>query len=315
MLALHRGDIEGAARAMEQVIEADRESDEAAFARDTLRTIYGSDMYPEPALGCPPSAEEAWNEAERLFSALELRASLPYYEQAASECPRSSAILRSHADAYYALGEYERSRAMFRKAVELDPWDRAAWRYLSDAERNAGDMQAAWHAAIMAVLSDPLYEMGWVTLRSTSGMPFRRIRVDKPWVEQGEKGPILHITPPDPRRPPSEGDESPMLWMVYATASTHWDGADGKHLEAERERVRVTLNALERQRAEDPDVHSPFWDLVAEVRGDGYLDEAIFLLLPDNDLATEYAAYRDAHRERLVTFVKTKLAPPFRGIE
>ncbi len=315
MLALQRGDYEHAASAMERVIEADRESDEAAFARDTLRTIYGADLFPEPPLDCPKSAEDAWDEAERLFSALELRASLAYYEAAAAECPRSSAILRSRADAYYALGEYEQSSRMFREALGLDPWDRAAWRYLSDTERNIGDMQAAWEAATMAVLSDPLYEMGWVTLRSTSGLPFRRIRVDKPWVEKGENGPILHIASPDPRRPPADGDESPTLWMVYATASAHWDGADGKRLDAERERVRVTLNALERRRAEDAGAHSPFWDLVAEARSDGYLDEAIFLLLPDNDLAREYAAYRDDHRERLVTFVRTKLAPPFRGVD
>lgn len=315
LLALQRGDYEAAAEAMEHVIEADRESDEAAFARDTLRTLYGSDLYPEQAVYCSEAAKQAWDEAERLFGEQEFRASLPYYEQASAQCPQSSAILRSKADAYYALGEFETSRRILREAVAAGPWDRAAWRYLSDAERNVGDMPAAWEAAIFSVLSDPLYEMGWVTLRSTSGMPYRRIRIDKPWIEQTEAGPVVHIVDPDPLRPADDDDVSRPLWVRYAGAIAYLDRDEGSRLDAERERVRVTLTEFERLRLENPDAHSAFWDLLAEARDDGYTDEAIFLLLPDNELASEYAAYRDANRDRLVAFVKTKLAPPFRGIE
>jgi hypothetical protein len=191
-------------------------------------------------------------------------------------------------------------------ALELDPWNRAAHRYLSDTEAKLGNTYAAWEHAMLAVLSDPNYQMAWMTLgERTTGGPaaLRRVRADKPYIT--EEGALTWFTDwPDSDR---------QAWMGYGMALQTLDTAGKSHLEIERERVEWAIGPRGKTPANASVAQPGFWDLMAEARSAGYLDEAIFVHLIDKPMADEYAAFRTKNRQRLVDYMKKMVSPPPAG--
>ena len=52
---------------------------------------------------------------------------------------------------------------------------------------------------------------------------------------------------------------------------------------------------------------------IAEADAAGYLDEAIFVLWLDESLVPAYLVHRDAHRDRIETYISLYLAPAQRA--
>jgi hypothetical protein len=58
---------------------------------------------------------------------------------------------------------------------------------------------------------------------------------------------------------------------------------------------------------DDPDY--ALWRLLDAAEREGYLDEAIFILMLDEALVPEFLEYREAHLHRLSDYVERHLAP------
>jgi len=313
MAALERGDAPAAERSFQEVIRTGSDTEDAAFARDSLREIRGARLFPDTLTGCSAESLEALDSAEEEFARGRFDASLPDYRRAVEGCPQSATMRVAFADAFYSRGDFRQAREEFRAAIERDPWNRAAWRYLSDTEQKLANSYAAWEAAMFAVLSDPLYEMGWVTLgHNIAGGPaaLGRVRIDKPYVNIEKGSPVIHMVIVEPRTNGTDVDGP--LWSGYATmAALVFPDTPGKsHLEIERARVNGVLETYGRSVPDPATSRRGFWDLMADAEAAGFLDEAIYVHLMDNSMATEYAAFRTAHRERLVEFMKRMVAPP-----
>lgn len=295
--ALARGDYEAAERDFRSAIAAGGDGEAAAISRDMLRELYGARLYPDSVDACPATAQQAYHDAEEEFGKGGYAAASELFRAAADQCPSSATIRVSWADTFYRQGDYERSSAMFHEALAIDPWNRAAWRYLADAESRRGRPYAAWEASLFAVLSDPTYEMAWVYLGRYGSGPLRRVRADKPRTTIDGGTPTLHIDPdqPDPDR-----------WMSYALSGLAASG--GTPLDRERKRVEEVL-AMHPVPSQSP-ANPGFWEQMQAAKEAGYLDEAIFVHMIDADLAPEYASYRDAHRDRLVGYMRTLVTTP-----
>ena len=307
----------------------------AGISRDVVRRLDGEVWFNEADVVCPPDAVEAMSQAESLFAARKLEASLELYRKAVEACPSSGAVRTAYADAVYGLGEYELAARLFREAIAVDPWRRTAHRYLADAEARLGHDEAALQACVLAIVSDPTYEAAWSALRGfaeRAEREWRRVRAEKPRVEAGtgEDGkPRVSLALPGLEEGKAassraEQDEAG-AWLMYGLTkggilggtfdgegdprlgfATETADSPASRLDLERAAVRKALLVLPRPRRKAP---PSFWGNVRRADEAGLLDAAIFLSMMDRELAAEYPAYREAHRAELVRFVETILVP------
>ncbi|HEX3129240.1 MAG TPA: tetratricopeptide repeat protein [Thermoanaerobaculia bacterium] len=287
---------------------------EGGIARDALAKIEGRELFPAPKVSCPDGAAVAMAEAERLLNARKMRESIPLYKKAVELCPDEPVFWVHYADAYYALGEYGEARTLFEKGLAKAPWYAPGHRFLSDALAKSQDWEGGYHEAVLAVLSDPTYEAGWLTLRDfitgRDGV-WQRAYGDKPQVKT-DGGNVNLSLPADLSANRPDGPE----WIAYGLFKVGADlPAPGEKKPAkaapktplERERVAV-LGVLETRRSQSAKP-SPFWDMMDRAERAGFLDEAIYLHLLDEELVSGYREHREKNRERLVRYVETVLAP------
>lgn len=292
---------------------------EGGIARDALAKIEGRELFPAPKVSCPNEASVAMAEAERMLNANQLRESLPLYRKAVEACPDEPVFWIHYADAYYALEDYAQARTLFEKGLAKAPWYAPGHRFLADALAKAQDWEGGYHEAVLAVLSDPTYEAGWLTLRDfitgRDGV-WQRVYGDKPQVKADGGNVNLNM----PSLLSGDRPDGPQ-WMMYgllkAGAALPEEPAPGKKEKKaapaapktplERERTAV-LGVLEPRRSPGA-TPSPFWDMMDRAERAGFLDEAIYLHLLDEELVPGYREYREKNRERLVRYVETVLAP------
>ncbi|HXC50526.1 MAG TPA: tetratricopeptide repeat protein [Candidatus Limnocylindrales bacterium] len=309
MDAARRGDDEASVKYLQQAIETEPRSEGAAFARDTLAEMYGARLYPDMVTSCPRSAQQAFANAEEQFGKGNFDAAIPLYQSAVADCPASAPMRVSLADAYFARGDHDKARGMFREAIAIDPWNRAAWRYLSDAENRLGNRTAAWEAALFAVLSDPDYQMGWVTLDYCSAKPIERIYVVKPRLARTNDGKItINIPSVDPTYPDAEAGR--LAWISYGVLLNLPVVAVESRLDRERRLVLRALDAYQEIGLDKGKKASPLWDELKSANAAGFLDEAIFVRLIDKELAPDYAEFRNTHRARLIEYMKRFVTQP-----
>jgi len=284
----------------------------AGVARDALAKLDRGAPIAAPLASCTPAATAEFDEAERLFGSKRLEESLAHYERAAAQCPENPAIWTSYGDAFFMLGDLPKARHNFETALAKSPWHAQAHRFLADTLGRQRQVEAAYHECVLAVVSDPTYDAAWGYLASIIQArkgTWGRVVAVKPTITRDAAGKVEVGMSPQALDPG---------WMAYtltrSTSSLRPAGAGPAPsaaptaptaLAAEREAVRAALTVRAERRADA----APFWDMMARADQAGFLDEAIFLDLPDAELLAEYPAYRAAHGDRLVRYVETVLAP------
>jgi tetratricopeptide (TPR) repeat protein len=288
------------------VIAAVPDSTAAGVARDWLAAFDRGEAYAAPPVACSAEGSAEFAAAEQLFASRRFEESLVHYERAAASCPDNPVIWTSYGDAYFSLGDMPKAQHYFEMAVTWGPWLAQAHRYLADALAKQDRFEAAYHECVLAVLSDPTYEAAWGYLRSVviaRHGTWGRVAAVKPSVKKDPAKQNVDIVV-DPQATGTS-------WLAYALAKAAPAAATPPGaappptaLARERDAVRTVL-AIRREKSDG----EPFWNMIDRADRAGFLDEAIFLHLAEPDLLEEYHAYRDAHRERLVKYVETVLAP------
>jgi tetratricopeptide (TPR) repeat protein len=294
---------------------------EGGIARDSLAQLAGRKLFPPPVVSCPDNAARELGQAETLLGSERVRESIAHYRKAAELCPDDPVYWIHYGDAHFVLGELDEARRLYGKGLEKAPWYGPGHRFLADALAKSGDWEGGYHEAVLAVLSDPTYEAGWLTLRdfiTGRNGTWNRAYGEKPSVKRDAKGGItLGLNPG------KEGDPKPdsMLWMSYglAKSATYLPPQPEKGKGGEKKPAAPALSPLEREkktvasvlqiRGEAGESPSRFWDMMARANQAGFLEEAIYLHLLDADLLPGYLNFRDKSRERLVRYVETVLAP------
>ncbi len=316
------------------VIELAPDTMSAGLARDHLRRMDGKHGVAERAVTCSEEATGAFAEAERLYAAGRFPDALIKYRLAADRCPASASIWMGFGDAYYGAADYEMAKTVFLRGLEADPWHRLAHRFLADAETHLDHPDAAWRESILSVLSDPFSESSWAALRQTAsnrGRAWWRVHAEKVEVKLAKDtaGKIkvdIKIPTESLGKKTADGDTDPdgAAWMMYGMHKagvlsgtfdldgTKLEGAGAatfhpSPFEIERAAAKKALIVLD-ELHEVPE-KIPFWRTMRAAQAAGHLDDAVYLLLLDEDLVPEYVLYRDAHRESLVAFVETVVAP------
>jgi len=291
------------------------DSREGGIARDALAQLEGRKLFPEPSASCSEAAAAAMGQAEQLLMADKPRESLPHYRKAVELCPGHPVYWVHYADVHYVLGELQEAARLFEKGIALAPWYGPGHRFLADTLAKS-DPERGYHEAVLAVLSDPTYEAGWATLKDfTLGLNGTWLRAygEKPRVAEGAKDGLNIILP----APGEKKDPDDVAWMMYALGKAaamlpQTPDGSGKPqaapartpLEREKQAVLTVLQDR-RERGEK----TSFWDMMGRAERAGFLEEAIYVHLLDEDLLPGYLELREKGRDRLVRYVETVLAP------
>jgi tetratricopeptide (TPR) repeat protein len=308
------------------------DSTRAGVARDGLTRLAGKTLLTSATVTCPKEAEVAADRAGELFSARRFEEAASEDEKATAGCPSSAAYWVHFADVYFNLEQYEKAKKLFRRALEVDPWSRMGHRFLADTEWNLKNGDAAVHEAALAVVSDPVYEAGWSSLRNyanATGREWKRVFGVKTQVTTTDSkkgtGKDMTVNIPVPEHPDKGPDKG---WIGYGLfkASAMWGSvvekdASGKPvtkkidpstlsaLDIERLAVRNTLVSLAEVSASTSEKPGPFWSMMKRADDAGFVDEAIFLHMLDAPLAREYPAFRDKNAAKLVEYLETMIVP------
>lgn len=278
----------------EQIAAVDPDSLIAALARDGLTRLAGEPLIEVKRVACPTPATETHALADSLYGAHQYAEAVVEYEKATTDCPNAAAWWVDFADSHYALQNYRKAKELFVKALSVDPWNREAHRFLSDTEVQLDNIEAAVHQLVLAVVSDPVYEAGWSSLReyvAAMGQKWNRVYGDR----NARAG---------------RGDEA--AWAAYGTARDNpRDGQPGpaSALTTERAAVKAALKKARESKAGVAKGPGPFWSMMVRADDAGFLDEAIFLHMLDAGLAAEYPAFREKNAERLAAYLETVILP------
>lgn len=259
---------------------------------------------PEPEFSCSAEAHASLDAAESAFHARELEVAAGHYQKAVDLCPAAVPWYTWYGDVYFQLDKFEEAIGLYNLSLELDPCYWPAHRFTADVRFRQGMLEDAQSAAAKAVACNPDYTLGWNTLGAIAdqrGRRLTRVVVEKPVVNAGQDGAQIMLSG-DAFAAPGFGGGVGLLYALSLASAE--DGLSP--LQAERHAVRQTLLFV--AEAEDlPPETRAFWQVMANAEADGYLDEAIFLLLLDDKLLPEYLAYRETNRQRLVDFVQKHL--------
>lgn len=322
------GDVEGARRRLEAVIEADPDGMSGAIAWDALRDLAGRRLLVATPPTCPEAAAEAYAEAERRWYEGRAVDAVEYYERAVAGCPDNALYWVHFGDVVFKLGDHRRASELYLEGLKRQPWERSAYRFLADAEMRLGRIDSARQAAVLAVVSDPTYEAGWATLRTVTvsmGGLLKRVRAYKPEVSFEPDG-RPKITVRNPPGSDSRGDTT--AWLTYALIEYRQKSYDrglpvvpsaesavkaepppASSLDRELERVEEAIAIHGRLVADDPDQVSRFWQMMTEAKERGFLTEAVFLHLLDEASVDEYVRFRERDSRRLVEYMDQLVAP------
>ncbi|MCB9793066.1 MAG: tetratricopeptide repeat protein [Alphaproteobacteria bacterium] len=285
--------------------ELDPSGPVGGLARDLIARIEARGLIAEPSPECSAEAHAALDAAEAAFQSQDLLEAERQYEQALALCPDAVPWYTWYGDVWFAQRDFEHAIELYQKSIDLDPCFWPAHRFIADARAHQGRMDEALEDAARAVACNPSYGFGWSFLDALAiraGGVSLRVDTDKPTILPTPDGAELLLPDGQRQAPGFQGG----IGLLYATAKVG-AGDTLTPLQRERAAVRQVLMFVRQSADQLPDEDLALWALLAQADAEGYLDEAIFVLLLDEDLLPEFLEYRERNLDRLVRYVRRYL--------
>jgi tetratricopeptide (TPR) repeat protein len=261
-----------------------------------------------------PKALENANEArmqaaEALFAKGDLDGALAAYKAIIAVDPKSYAAYVYAGDVYFRKRSYKDAGEWFAKAIQVDPNRETAYRYWGDALVQSGDNDAALEKFVDAIIAEPYIRTpraGLSQWAQKNGAALSAPRIALPQAPGGADGKTINVNA-DTLSDPATGG----AWLVYQATRLRWRNEDfKKKFPAEKEyrhslaeEVMALHTALAVLQDKDKPPRDPNLNMLAQLEADGMLEAYVLIDAPDQGIARDYDAYRNAHREVLHDYV------------
>jgi len=257
---------------------------DVGLARTLLAMGTHAPVLEDPTAECSSSATMAFNVAEAALGRGDFGTARSAYQDAVDGCPQNAQWWAYYGDAWFNSGDYAIAQEMYNRALLIEPCYWSALRFRGDARMREGHVVEGMNDAITAVACNPGYEIGWGYVEAAfQAIDARMLRepVERPGPEA------------------VAGSDLPAVWAAYYGARA---ASDGDALERERAGIRAGV-ATWTTLAGPPT--SPLWQAMADAEANGKLDA---------DLRDAFLAYRKAHLDDLVEYIRADLVVfPGRG--
>ena len=261
--------------------------------------------------------DAAVKEGEAAFVRRDMAGARKAYTKAMGLDPRLYHAPLFIGDTYFAEGNLAKARTWFSRAILIDPNREVGHRYLGDALVKLGKSTEARDCYLDAVIAEPYARTCWMTLARWAKandvtLSHPRIVPEKLDPREGEKKGAEVKGPDDGRS----------HWALYDQTRKAWANGRFKREFPKEKAYRHSLaeeaDALRKvARAVDADIksgrvaepHPAFLSLI-ELDKEGLLEAHVLYARPDDGIAADYEAYRDAHRGELRRYLTRYVAPP-----
>jgi hypothetical protein len=276
------------------------------------------------------TADPLYGQGEQAFGQQNFAAAAALYVKANKADPQWYLAALNAGDSYFRMKDWKNAGVWFQKAVAIDPDRETAYRYWGDALWASRDKMGAKAKFIDAIVAEPFTGGTWSKLEQWAGAthtPFIIVRVKRP--EFTTPDGKLKV---DPALQTETGDGH-ASWLVYqqvrvahgarVPGQLMMAGAsmrDGEFtpkgyvhtLDEEMAALNAMLDDVQKKVAAGTVAEANMEAgirAMLELRKNGFLEPFVLLNFHDAGLRHGYPAYRAAHREVVVRYLNTVVAP------
>ena len=267
-----------------------------------------------------PEVNAAMKRGEAAFAATRFDDAIHEYSRALELDPKLYVAALDVGDCYYREKQWDKAGEWFGRAIQIDPNQESAYRYWGDTLMGADNMTAARAKYIDGLLVWPYQRTAWNGLRSwaiRNHLELKGFVIRSPnTASQQGAGTVINIDPST-----LGANDGRDAWILYPIQHTVWQqGEFAKHypnekqyrhsLEEEVSALALVADHFDELRKEGK-VKKPNADLMrlSELNEGHLLEPYVLLMVPDTGIARDYAAYRTAHRDKLVEFLDKHVVP------
>jgi tetratricopeptide (TPR) repeat protein len=260
------------------------------------RQIRGASLMQAPNYPCGEEQNQAWGEAEQAFVRGDMSGAQKHYKVAADGCENPT-LWTYYGDTFFAGQDYEQAFSAYEHALEIDPYHWPALRFIGDGHVKQGDKETGYRWVARSLAANPVYEYAWIYLESAMDPRVKQVRgISLPASAQGNI-----FVDPEGGLPPFTGAVN----MVYQIAMQDSDGSMSTH-ERRLAALRISLAFVqENEKLEEPGME--LWALLAEAQEAGHFEEAVFILLLNEDMVPAFMDFRESHMDSLTDYVVSLL--------
>lgn len=256
--------------------------------------------------------DAAMNQAEAEFSRGNLAKAIEGYKRAHLLAPDLYEAALFAGDAYFKQRNAALAGEWFARAIQIDPNRETAYRYWGDTYMREGKTAEARAKFIDAIVAEPYSQRAWIGL--------------KQWADANRVSLVglqlpKHVSPgPESEKTDAAPDKTVPLdaaWAAYDEMRARWrrekfqqefpaESAYRHTAREEAEALHALAAALRKQPelpAEDP--------LAALLRIDKarLLEACVYISRADREIAVDYPAYREAHRDLVRNYLDKFVVP------
>jgi len=315
------------ARAVADRLEARRELKRARDLGDTsdisrvLLAQVREDGSAAP-LSAQPDVDAALRAGEAAFGRGDWPAAIAAYARAWSLDSTSYLAALYLGDSYFATRDMDRAGEWFAKAVALDPNQELAYRYWGDALMGQGKIREARAKYIEGIAADPYRETSLNGLHNwlmATTLNLRKPPLTLPAAPTTDAHGHTRISIDAAQLSGNAGAAA--AWLMYSVERSAWQKGTFKKefpqakayrhsLREEMAALNLVLQMYRENLAKDPAQRDDSLERLATLSDAGLLEPFVLFNAADAQLAQDYPAYREAHRDRLIAYLDQYLVPP-----
>jgi len=268
-----------------------------------------------------PVVDEIMQAGEAAFARREFDEAIKNYTHALELEPTNYSATLFIGNTYDRKNDFAKARDWYRRAMALDPNIETAYRYCADMMAKQGDMAGARAMIIRAAVAEPYNRIVWRELNAWATINKTAIN-------------MIYIGPPAPSpqsSPATGGDQKPPApdfgpaWSAYRAVREEWKEGDAFHehypqeanyrhsLGEELEALMAAAQAEEKLRktrsGAPATANDPSLDLLLKLKQAGLIEAYVLFSLGDDDIARDYAPYREKNRAKLEEYMDRFVVP------
>jgi tetratricopeptide (TPR) repeat protein len=303
------------AKAKKLALEAKAQGDNSNLLKVVLEV---PDDGGEEAVSGSAAVQAVMQKAEAAFANGDFDAALAAYAQALALDPHEYNAALFSGDVYFKKGDHEQADKWFLRAIEINPNYETAYRYWGDDLVAQGKMDEAKEKFISAIVAEPYNRRSWIGLSQWAQrqkMVLSHPRIDPPGrIEDKGKNQTSIIIDPSTLDAAKKKDGTD-AWFIYTLARAVWHGdkfhqqfpqeTEYRHsLPEEVDGLQAVVSQVrEKQQKKEIKQLDPALATLVKLSDEELLEPFVLISRADQGIAHDYAAYRDAHREKVRQYI------------
>ena len=273
----------------------------------------------EPKFSDRKDVDDAMRSAEASFARGDYDSARARYQHVLELDPKNYDAAVYLGDTYFKQRIYDRSGEWFQRAIDINPDKETAYRFWGDALAMAGKNDEARQKYINAVIAEPYNRASWAALRTWTdriNQPFNAIILENKSTKAGDKAVSLDEHSLAEQSPEAAGwaayNKTRQAWQTGRFKQEYPNEQNYRHsLREEAEALDAMVQVLAPDAASVKKAEKLDPSLLALIRLDheGLLEPFVLLNRADPEIAKDYPAYRQAHRDKLYRYVDETVLP------